>query len=144
MLLEKNSFVQNFKDANIEILPINADEGIKKFINNDINFFISSRSFNSDENQNINTKNKNARVYTFCYGGVAVITSVNSKIKSVIYDNLQNILLGKDKSEEIFIPPKNSGVYGFLKHDFLNDEEPVNVKLVESEKDVIEKCKKEC
>jgi ABC-type phosphate transport system substrate-binding protein len=141
MLSERNSFIQDFKDANIDVIPITADEGIKMFIDNKINFFISSRSFNSDESQNINTKNKYARVYTFCYGGIAVITSVKSNIKSIVYDDLQNLLLGKDKSTEIFIPPKNSGVYGFLKKDFLNDEEPVNSKIAESEKDVIEKVK---
>ncbi len=141
MLSEKISFVQNFKEANIEIIPVTADEGIKLFTNNDINFFISSRSLNSIENQNINTKDKDARTYSFCYGGVAVVTSVHSNIKSILYNDVQNILLGKDKSKEIFIPPKNSGVYGFLKKEMLNDSEPVNAIIAESEKDVIEKVK---
>jgi ABC-type phosphate transport system substrate-binding protein len=69
MLSERNSFIQSFKDANIEIIPINAEDGIEMFIDNKINFFISSRNFNPDETQNINTKNKDARTYSFCYGG---------------------------------------------------------------------------
>jgi ABC-type phosphate transport system substrate-binding protein len=141
MLSERNAFEQYFREANIDIIPVNADEGIKMFINNKTNFFVSSRSFNSDESQNINTKNKNARTYTFCYGGIAVITSPKSYIRSITYDDLQNLLLGKDKSKEIFIPPKNSGVYVFLKRDFLNDEEPANSKIAESEKEVITEVK---
>jgi ABC-type phosphate transport system substrate-binding protein len=75
--------------------------------------------------------------------GIAVIASANGNIKSIVYDEVQNLLLGKDKSKEIFIPPKNSGVYGFLKQDFLYDIEPINAEIAESEKDVIEKVKKD-
>jgi ABC-type phosphate transport system substrate-binding protein len=141
MLSEKNSFVHNFNEANIEVVPIAADDGIKKFMNGEINFFISSRYFNSNEKQFINTKIVDAAIYTYCYGGVAVITSVKSNIKSITSVEVQNFLIGKNKSREIFIPPKNSGVYGFLKQDFLEDAEPVSANLAASEKDVIEKTK---
>jgi phosphate transport system substrate-binding protein len=141
---ERDSFVAKYKLSKIDLVPLKAREGIAELLNNKSSVFISSRNLNEEEKTYLDQIKKqmaSLRAFKFCYDAVVPVVNENSSSTDITTDEIKNILTGKQTKYKIFVPEQNSGVYEFLKEKFTNGKELINVSIVKSEEEVVEKVK---
>lgn len=136
VLKEKEAFTSRYPQTTIDVFPINASDGIAKLLNDEAEIFISSRNFNYDEQNDINKHHKSIKTYDFCYGGIAVITSRSGKLKEISLDELKNLLKGISKKYKVFMPEKKSGIYEFIKDDYLDKQDPAGASLLPGDAEI--------
>jgi len=138
---ERDTFVTTYTKTKIELVSVKAREGIAAVLNGEAKMFVSSRSFNSEEQDFYDKTKPSVRAYKFCYDGVVPIIRKNDPAENIKLEDIKKLLEGQLHNYKVFIPEKNSGIYEFLKTNVLENKEPVNVSVVKNEEEVIEKVK---
>lgn len=138
---ESRNFTSVYKDSRINIIPLQARDGITRILNGEIKFFLSSRDLNTEENNFALAGKSGIRKFKFCYDAISVVTSKKTAIDKIRVPELVKILEGIDKNYTIVIPPVNSGTYEYVKSVLLNGKNPQNYETVDSEFKVTEAVK---
>lgn len=140
----KNEYEKLYPNAKIELNKAPAREGIPQLLEGKIQLFVSGRSFNDDELAYIEKAKKRdvIRQFKFCYDGVVLLVQKNEKRDHITLTELKNMLQGKDRSYKIFMPSFKSSTYEYIKTSLLEGKDPVNVKLLDNESDVLDEVKK--
>lgn len=136
---ERKQFLDLYQDTKIDLQIVKAREGIAAVLNGEAKMFISSRALNSEEREFIQKTKSDATIFKFCLDGLIVIANLGCPIDSIKIDELNDILLGKNKNYKIFLPEANTGIYEVVKNDFLGGKDPAGGNILNSEKDVIQK-----
>ncbi len=140
--IQADTFSTLYKEANLKLVSVSAREGIAKIVNGESEIFISSREFNKEE-KNVSTKNKrDIKTLKFCYEGIAVITSFDTYIDKIKFDEIKNLLIGRYENAIAVIPGRNSGIFEYLQNEIIKSDSFSNVEVVLNERDVIEVVKK--
>jgi len=140
--IEADTFSVLYPEAKLKLIPVSAREGIVKMVNNEAELFVSSREFN-DEEKSVSKRNKlEIKTLKFCYDGIAVITSYDTYLDKIKFDEIKNLLKGNFEQVSAVIPGRNSGIYDYLRDEVMNGEDFSNVQIVSSEKEVIDVIKK--
>src|SRR5690606_32424640 len=136
--IQVDTFLVLYPDAKIDLIEVTAREGIAKIINDNAEIFISSREFNEEEHQAVIQNNLDIKTMKFCYDGIAAITSFETQLENIGFDQLKDLLSGKFSQVSTVVPGKNSGVYEYLSREVLNGNELKNSEILQSEKEIIE------
>lgn len=136
--IQVDTFLVLYPDAKIDLIKLSAREGIAKMINDKAELFISSREFNEEEHQAVIQNKLDIKTMKFCYDGIAAITSYETQLENISFEQLQDLLNGKFTQVTTVVPGKNSGVYEYLSKEILNGSELNNSEVVQSESEVIE------
>jgi phosphate transport system substrate-binding protein len=136
--IEADSFAVLYTEAKLKLIPVSAREGIAGIVNNESEIFISSREFNEEE-KIVCEKNKlEIKTLKFCYDGIALITSFETYLDKIKYEELKKLLKGKYETVSAVMPGKNSGIYEYLQNEVMGKENLTNVQVTNDEKNVIE------
>jgi phosphate transport system substrate-binding protein len=138
---ERDTFVATYKNTKVDLVSVKSREGIAAALNGEAKMFVSSRMMNKEEQDFYDKIKPQIKAYKFCYDGVVPIVKKNEPAENIKLDDIKKLLVGELKSYKIFIPERNSGIYEYLKTVMLENKEPVNISVVKSEEEVIEKVK---
>jgi phosphate transport system substrate-binding protein len=138
---EKDSFIVRYPQSKIDLVIVKAREGISAVFNGEAKLFISSRNLNGEEQIFFDKQKSQMRGFKFCFDAVVPIVRDNDPKEKITLDELKKILKGETHDFTVFVPEHNSGVYEYLKDKLLDNQEPQNVSLVQSEKETINKVK---
>jgi len=138
---EKDAFIKVYPESKIELVRVNAREGITAILNGKTELFISSRELNDEEKKYCEQVNSEVRGFKFCYDAVVPIVGEKDSKEKITVDEIKKILLGQTLGYNVFIPEQNSGVYEYLKVKLLGNKEPLGVSVVKNEEEVIRKIK---
>ena len=136
---EKEAFIKIYPDSKIELVKVNAREGITAILNGKTELFISSRELNDEEKKYCEQVKSEIRGFKFCYDAVVPIVNQKDSKEKTTLEELKKILSGQTLGYNVIIPEQNSGVYEYLKVKLLENREPVEVSLVKNEREVIKK-----
>jgi ABC-type phosphate transport system substrate-binding protein len=125
--------------ANIE--GVNADEGIQKLLNQQIDMFVSTRNINHNELQEMYQKNFRIGYLKLCNDGIAVVSGNKTDIDKITTDELIAALMNKNQSLKVYLPPVSSGTFSFIKSRLLQGNEPINGIITSSENDILKEIK---
>ncbi|NWF87908.1 MAG: substrate-binding domain-containing protein [Ignavibacteriaceae bacterium] len=140
--VQMEAFSKLYQEAKLSLIPVTAREGIVKIVNNEAEIFISSREFN-DEEKSASQKNKlELKTLKFCYDGIAVITSYETFLDKIKFDEIKYLLQGRYKNATAVIPERNSGIFEYLQSSVMQSEKLSNVEIALHEADVIDLVKK--
>jgi ABC-type phosphate transport system substrate-binding protein len=145
IIKEKDAFTARYPEAKVKVVPLITNEGIEKILNGKIEMFVSPRTFTNDEQKFINDHKVDIKTYNYCYSGIAVISSRESNISKISSDDLKDLLKNKGKSSNIkvYIPSENSGIYDFIKDDYLDGQTPSGAVVLAGDKEIKEAVKKQ-
>jgi len=138
---EKDAFIKVYPESKIELVSVNAREGITAILNGKTELFISSRELNDEEKKYCEQVNSEVRGFKFCYDAVVPIVNQKDIKEKTTLDELKKILSGQTLGYNVFVPEQNSGVYEYLKVKLLENREPVGVFIVKNEIEVVKKVK---
>jgi phosphate transport system substrate-binding protein len=140
----KDEFVNTYTQTKVDLKMASAREGIPELLEGKIQFYICGRGFNEDELAFIRKANKKDEIsqYKFCYDGIVLTVQKSDTKENISINELKKMLTGADRSYKIFMPPFKSSTYEYIKLLLLDGKDPQNVKLMESEKDVLDAVKK--
>ena len=136
---ERDTFVGLYKNTKVDLSAMKAREGIAAVLNGEAKIFISSRNLNNEEKDFLDKTKPEIKIFKFCYDGVALIVNEFESLDKITIEELKNILSGGKSSIQVFMPERNSGVYEYVKSEILNDEDPKNITILKSEKEIIDK-----
>jgi phosphate transport system substrate-binding protein len=135
--IQADTFSELYKEAKLKLIPVNAREGIVKIVNNESEIFISSRELNTEE-KTTGRKNKlDIKTLKFCYDGIAVITSYETFLDKIKFDEIKNLLRGKYEQTVAVMPGRNSGIFEYLQNEVMQSENIANVDIALHEEDVV-------
>lgn len=145
IIKERDAFTARYPETSVTVVPLITNEGVEKILNGDIEMFISTRTFTNDEQKFINDHKIDLKTFNYCYSGIAVITSRENNISKISSDDLKDLLKGKEKSSNIkvYIPSENSGIYDFIKDDYLEGQVPSGAIVVAGDKEIKETVQKQ-
>jgi phosphate transport system substrate-binding protein len=138
---ERDTFVAMYPQSKIELVKTTAREGVAAMLNGEAKMFVSSRILNDEEKTFYDKTKPTVRSFKFCYDAVVPVVKEKESADKITMDDIKKMLSGELNKFQIFIPEKNSGVYEFLKTNVLENKDPVNVSVVKSEEDVLDKVK---
>ena len=99
-----------YPTASVELLYHPQDSVVQSFINGNTNTIIITRNLSVNEKINFEEKQKSQpEEYIIAYNAIAFITAKGSKISSVSFDQIKNMLQPGSSSKLIFDNP-NSGI----------------------------------
>jgi len=136
---EKDAFIKVYPESKIDLVKVNAREGITAILNGKTELFISSRELNDEEKKYCEQVKSEVRGLKFCYDAVVPIVSQKDSKEKTTLEELKKILLGQTLGYNVVIPEQNSGVYEYLKDKLLENKEPIGVSVVKNEREVIKK-----
>jgi phosphate transport system substrate-binding protein len=136
---ERDAFVKIYPESKIELVKVNAREGITAILNGKTELFISSRELNDEEKKYFEQVKSEVRGFKFCYDAVVPIVNQKDSKEKTTLEELKKILSGQTLGYDVIIPEQNSGVYEYLKVKLLDNKEPIGVSVVKNEKEVIKK-----
>lgn len=139
----KNEFVSLYPTAKINLTQSAARVGIPDLLEGKIQLLVCGRNLNNEELEFIK-KNKmsNINQFKFCYDGVVLLVQKGDKKENISLKEIRDLLNGADKSYKVFMPQFKSSTYEYIKGFLLNGKDPLNVKLVEKEVDILEEVKR--
>ena len=136
--IQVDTFSVLYKEAKIELIPASARGGITKIVNNEAEIFISSREFNPEEKIVSKKNDLEVKTLKFCYDGIAVITSFETYLDKINFNEVKNLLEGKYESAIAVIPERNSGIYAYLQNEIMKSERFSNVEIALNEQNVVD------
>lgn len=136
VIKEKDSFTSLYPQTVVDVVPLNARDGIAKLMNGEIEMYLSSRNFTNDEQNNINNHHISIKTYDFCYGGIAVITSKSGLLRQISLDELKDLLVGKSKSYKLYMPGNKTGLYEFVRNEYLDGRDPAGAILLPGDAEI--------
>lgn len=140
--IQANAFSQLYKDAKLNVVTVSAREGIAKIVNKESEIFISSREFNEEE-KTVSKKNKlELKTLKFCYDGIAVITSYETFLDKMKFDEVKKLLSGKYEQAAAIMPGRNSGIFEYLQNEVMQSDNFADVEIAPSEVDVVNTVKR--
>ena len=80
--------------------------------------------------------------FKFCYDAIVLAVQKSDKRENISMREVKDMLNGVNRSYKIFMPPFISSTYEYIKSAILGGKDPANVKLMDSEKAVLEQVKK--
>lgn len=140
----KNEFEKMYTQAKLTMTREAARDGIPKLFEGKIQLFVCGRQLNNEELAYVNNNNKRdvIKQFKFCYDGVVLLVQKNDKRENISIQELRKMLNGADRSYKIFMPSFKSSTYEFIKSKVMDGKDPANVKLLNSESDVLDEVKK--
>jgi len=139
----KTEFEILYPNAKVTLTQAAARVGIPDLLEGKIQLFVCGRNLNNEELEFIkNNKKQNINQYKFCYDGVVLLVQKGDKKENISLNELRDLLNGVNKSYKIFMPQFKSSTYEYIKGTLLGGKDPVNVKLVDKESDILEEVKK--
>jgi len=141
IIKEKDAFTSIYNETAVKVIPVKTSEGIEKLLKDDIVMFISSRNFTSSEQTIINNRRLDIKTYDFCYGGIAVLTSRQNSLTKISFDDIKDLLTGKSSKLKIYLPSEKTGIYEFIKGEFLDGKPPAGAVLLDGDKEIKEALK---
>jgi len=140
---EKAEFEKLYPNAKLDIEELSGRDGFTALLEGKIQLYVGSRDLNKDELDFIQQNKKlNINQFKFCYDGIVALVQKNDQKVKMTTDELIALLNGKDKSYKIYMPQFKSGTYEYIKNSLLEGKDPLNVKLLNKETDVLEAVKK--
>lgn len=143
IIKEKDAFVSRYPEASVKVVPLITNEGVEKVLNGKIEMFVSPRTFSNEEQKFINDHKLDIKTYNFCYSGIAVITSRENNISKISSDDLKDLLKGKSSKYKVYLPSENSGIYQYIKDDYLEGQAPTGGVVLAGDKEIKEAVKKQ-
>lgn len=138
---QADTFSELYKEAKLKVISVSARAGIVKIVNNESEIFISSRGFNEEEKLASQKNKLEIKTLKFCYDGIAVITSFETYLDRIKFDEVKNLLSGKYEQAIAVIPEGNSSIFEYLKTEIMKSASFSNVEFTSNEYEVVDKIK---
>lgn len=140
----KEEFEKTYVQAKVNMTQLAAREGIPQLFEGKIKIYLCGRGFNEEELAYIEKAKKKDEIqqFKFCYDAIVLTVQKSDKRENISINELKDMLNGVNRSYKIFMPPFISSTYEYIKSAILGGKVPANVKLMESEKAVLEQVKK--
>ena len=138
---ERDTFVVHYPQSKIDLVTVKAREGITAVFNGEAKLFVSSRNLNDEERTFYDKQKSPLKGFKFCYDAVVPIVRDDDPREKITIDEIKKILKGETRGFTVFLPEPNSGVYEYLKEKLLDNQNPQNVSIAQSEKETINKVK---
>ncbi len=139
----KTEFETLYPTAKVSLTQAAARVGIPDLLEGKIQLFVCGRNLNNEELEFIkNNKKQNLNQFKFCYDGVVLLVQKEDKKENISLNELRDLLNGVNKSYKIFMPQFKSSTYEYIKNNLLGGKDPLNVKLVDKEVDILTEVKK--
>lgn len=141
MQIQVDTFSILYPEAKLNLVTVSAREGIANMVNNEAEIFISSRDFSAEEKSFAQKNKLDIRTFKFCFDGIAVITSYETYLDKIKFDEIRNLFNGEYLNASAVIPGRNSGIYEYLQNEVLKSGDFKNVQIVRDEKEVLNQIK---
>jgi phosphate transport system substrate-binding protein len=135
---ELDIFKSTYDNTNVNILYTNENECFKKLLEKKTNLIIVGRQFSPSEKEFIANDHQIPVENIVAFDGLAILLPHNAKDTTFTYDEIIEILSGKNQKYNIVFDQQNSGILNYVLHITKCNTPPKNAFAVKNNQAAIE------